>query len=287
MADQGCFVLSEGESPIAVGYDTAIAKLREFSSLGHAENLLADVSRERRTDKSRPILFVGHSLGGLVIKQALIRSAEYLAHKQDANLDSIYQNTCGVIFFGTPHRGSDKAGQAHIIVDLAKLALRQPNAKLLRTLEEESDVLEHQRKSFASVTEMLPITCFYEEVPMGVVGMVVPERSACIDGFRVRTGGIPKNHTEMCKFASEKDIGYKRTLGHIHDIVDIVLEDSARKASLAAEKEKKRHAAMDETPPARNQGSEAVAQKASAEEVSTIFGSETVKNSVAVKEPSK
>ena len=65
---------------ITWGYDSSVAKLTEFSSqssvFGHAENLLSDVSRKREEDEeeTRPIIFVGHSLGGLVIKEICLKN---------------------------------------------------------------------------------------------------------------------------------------------------------------------------------------------------------------------
>lgn len=49
---------------------------------------------------------------------------------------------------------------------------------------------------------------------------IVPERSACIDGFRVKTASIPKDHSEMCKYSDRKDIGYQRTSDYILDLLD-------------------------------------------------------------------
>ena len=59
----------------------------------------------------------------------------------------------------------------------------------------------------------------------------MPEPSACIDGFRSRKGSIPKNHSDMCRFASEQDIGYKRIVSFIQDFIDLVLEDRAKSKS--------------------------------------------------------
>lgn len=158
-------------------------------------------------------------------------------------LGAIYRSTVGVVFLGTPHRGSDKAGLAQIVQEVAKLALRKPNEKLLKNLERESDVLEHQRKSFASVSEKMSLRCLFEEKPTGIgivslagpstpfVGVsrfmdsidiiiqIVPESSACIDGFNVKTNSIPANHMEMCKFASDSDLGYQRVFFHLHSLL--------------------------------------------------------------------
>lgn len=56
------------------GYDSKVARATSFSSqasiFGHCENLLFDLDIIRRGQSvPRPIIFVGHSLGGLVIKQ--------------------------------------------------------------------------------------------------------------------------------------------------------------------------------------------------------------------------
>jgi pimeloyl-ACP methyl ester carboxylesterase len=60
---------------------------------------------------SRPIIFVAHSLGGLLVKQ-LLRSAWEL-HVQ--HWEELAVNVRGIIFLGTPHTGSGLAALAKAI----------------------------------------------------------------------------------------------------------------------------------------------------------------------------
>ena len=57
---------------LAFGYDADVARLGESASLNtvseHARNLLNGIHGKRQ-DMHCPILFVGHSLGGLVIER--------------------------------------------------------------------------------------------------------------------------------------------------------------------------------------------------------------------------
>lgn len=48
-----------------------------------------------------------------------------------------------------------------------------------------------------------------------MAGLIVPEYSASIDGFNVKTSTIPANYMDMCKFDNPGDIGYRRISGHI------------------------------------------------------------------------
>ncbi|KAK1750746.1 hypothetical protein QBC47DRAFT_93719 [Echria macrotheca] len=66
-----------------------------------SETLLREVARCREkqsVDRFRPIIFVGHNVGGIIVKQAYRHA--HLNHRYSDILYSIY----GVIFFGTPHR---------------------------------------------------------------------------------------------------------------------------------------------------------------------------------------
>jgi hypothetical protein len=131
------------------------------------------MSRTSEDEAGRPLVFVGHSLGGLVIKEALIRSSEYHFNKQDEELGAVYPCTKGIVFLGTPHRGSDLAPYGRIVAKVAKLLLRNPNERLISLLESESPTLERQRRSFASISKDISLACVIEELPtaLGIVSV--------------------------------------------------------------------------------------------------------------------
>jgi hypothetical protein len=133
------------------------------------------MSRTSEDEAERPLVFVGHSLGGLVIKEALIRSSEYHFNEQDEELGALYACAKGVVFLGTPHRGSDLTPYGHIVAKVAKLLLRNPNKKLISLLESESPILERQRRSFTSISKDISLACIIEELPtaLGIISVFI------------------------------------------------------------------------------------------------------------------
>lgn len=69
--------------------------------IGKANELLEAIRIERDDAGTRPIIFLGHSMGGLLIKQALIN-----AHN-NRKYASVKNATSGLVFFATPHNGGD------------------------------------------------------------------------------------------------------------------------------------------------------------------------------------
>ena len=54
------------------------------------------------------------------------------------------------------------------------------------------------------------IACFFEELPFPVIGKIVTEESATLDGYDIYS--IYGNHRDMVRFGSEEDPGFKRLL---------------------------------------------------------------------------
>ena len=70
-----------------------------------AWNFLVALEAVRRAKPSRPILFIAHSLGGIVVKEMLRRSSD--DYQKHTHLQHVFLSTIGVIFFGTPHHRAD------------------------------------------------------------------------------------------------------------------------------------------------------------------------------------
>ncbi|XP_014553238.1 hypothetical protein COCVIDRAFT_108238, partial [Bipolaris victoriae FI3] len=203
---------------ITWGYDANVANGFSYASRegirGHDERLLHNLYRIRRSI-TRPIIFVCHSLGGLVCKEALIITAVYDKHQRHPKLAATYANTRGVIFPRTPHRGSGTVALGQVLVRIA--FLHQPNTQLLQSLQVDSHTLERQREEFVTISERLSIVCVREKIPTPI-GMIVSEASASYDGFDIRRGSIPADHINMVRFRSKGDIGYERVLSWIQEM---------------------------------------------------------------------
>ncbi|KAK4216305.1 hypothetical protein QBC37DRAFT_456012 [Rhypophila decipiens] len=201
-----------GARVMSWGYDATIVQFfssesaSQASLFAHSKSLLEDISAKRRKDRKRPILWVCHSLGGLVVKAALIAANGYGKNERFPELGAVYEATIGVLFMGTPHRGSSREEDLGQVAKLAAtITMHDVNSQLLRTLAPDSHILEEQRDAFTTISKDLDVVCFWEELKTRPVGLIVPEPSAVYDGFRVRSQGIRPSHSDMRIFEEHEE----------------------------------------------------------------------------------
>ena len=165
---------------MSFGYDADIVNLwnpKSHSPLtGHAEDMVGALvrKRERTNTEDRKILFVGHSLGGLVIEHALSHSRKSV----EKFLRKIEHFTVGIVFLGVPHCGADLGAWESFGTQLANIAKR-PNQDLLGVLKPGSEMLHLVENDFHKVLRLrkdeeseISITCFYEELDLRPIGQV-------------------------------------------------------------------------------------------------------------------
>ena len=151
---------------LTYGYDTNIRSrfgntpVNKKSVGDHGWDLLCTLADNRRDAPSRPLVFVAHSLGGLLSKVALIKANEHGQLQSQAYLRSISQSTVGVLFFGTPHQGADPFNTAHrVLKSFAGLGV-QYNDSVVQTLLQRGDYLKSIQDSFVILSKHRRWTIF-------------------------------------------------------------------------------------------------------------------------------
>jgi len=119
---------------ILFGYDTKLVDNTSFQTIADlgsffAENLKAC---DYASSNSKPLLFLAHSLGGIILKEALDRERDIIHH------------VAGAVFFGSPSRGMDTQA-------LMTMVEGQPTAALVRDLATTSDYLQELDDRFFEV----------------------------------------------------------------------------------------------------------------------------------------
>lgn len=144
-----------------VAFQTSTVGVRNAS-----ESLLDRLHFLRQDLSSRPLVFLAHSLGGLIVKRALVSA------KLDRNYNSIFESTYGIGFFGTPHRGGNGASIGAIGARIARNVLFQPKNTFMEALKKGSLLSDELARDFLKVSGRLHILSFYETLPMEPFGLV-------------------------------------------------------------------------------------------------------------------
>lgn len=132
------------------------------------KNLLLALRRERGQCRERPLIFIGHSYGGLVIQKTLVT-----AKLHSESWPGLYSSTCGVVFLGTPHRGTgDITSQGMMDAIIEQYSQCQIEEAVLQSLKSENERLNDVRKDFLELCTRsrgkLELVCFYEQKSTGV-----------------------------------------------------------------------------------------------------------------------
>ncbi|KAL5313190.1 hypothetical protein ACEPPN_018923 [Leptodophora sp. 'Broadleaf-Isolate-01'] len=168
-----------------------------------------------------PIIFLGHSLGGLVIKQALLN-----ARDDPDNYLETWNATCGLVFFGTPHRGGNTGALEEFGVRFAKLFTNDSTANdLLMCLKPNSLFTQDSAERFSKQLKNFKILTFFETRPTkfhGFSKIVVNRDSAILNAPGEVCVDLDRNHRDICKFG-ERENGYDIVKASLSDIVARVL----------------------------------------------------------------
>ncbi|KAF8537384.1 hypothetical protein BDD12DRAFT_918067 [Trichophaea hybrida] len=183
---------------LTYGYDSHVSAFfsgaaNQKNIYQYGRNLLNGLEAIRRQNPTRPIIFIVHSLGGIILKDALRRSQA--AREEEEDLKDVYHSTFGIVFFGTPHRGSSAASWGLIAKNAALATGFDANDRVLKDLSVDSGILESLWEEF---NKMLVDKAF----------RVVDDASSGLESGSKRKDIINANHIDMCRFNGKADEGY-------------------------------------------------------------------------------
>lgn len=138
---------------IVYGYNTRVHNSSSFADMDDlASSLQTAVVNLWEMKGKKALILLGHSMGGLVIKQMLARMLE------TESLHDLLHHITGALFFGVPNDGMD-------VDPLIKMTEDQPNRFLVESMSRiNSMVWNKQSQEFRRVLAktQLQVLCFYE-----------------------------------------------------------------------------------------------------------------------------
>ena len=187
-----------------------------------ADQLVHALSDQRSRGSKRPIVFVCHCLGGVIVEKALLT-----AQLRQSDYPNIFMSAVGCIFLGTPFRGTKSQNKATLLAEMAETVGLGVNSGLLRVLEEGSETLKDLLSDFSALAREtnMHLFCFFEQHASDMINLIfkgshpkhkeiiVDEDSAHIDGYR--TGALGADHFGLNKFTGPKDGRYISVSGEI------------------------------------------------------------------------
>ncbi|KAI1178951.1 hypothetical protein F4777DRAFT_41545 [Nemania sp. FL0916] len=171
-----------------------------------------DSSGEDLNLGANPIVFVVHSMGGLVAKKA------YLLGLHDMNYQDVIQSVSAIIFLSTPHRGTNLAEILNRVLAASFLSSKN----FISDLNKSSPAIEELNEQFRHLAPKLSIWSFYETLAtsIGPRKIMVLEKDSSVLGYPAEISRpLQADHHNVCKFSSPTDSGYITVRNAIKSLV--------------------------------------------------------------------
>ncbi|XP_027140371.1 protein SERAC1 [Larimichthys crocea] len=157
----------------------------------------------------RPVVWVAHSMGGLLVKKMLLDAAE------DPDMQGLLKNTKGIMFYSVPHHGTFMAEYS---VNVRYLLF--PSIEV-RELCKDSPALRGLNEDFLNMAKdkEFKVLSFAETLPTNIGPMikilVVPTQSANLGiGELIE---VDVDHLSICKPEKKDSFLYRRSLQFIQE----------------------------------------------------------------------
>ena len=163
--------------------------------------LLAEMSVSPSLSQANtPIVLIGHSMGGLVIKKA------YMLARQGAACEALTERFHTMYFLATPHRGSDSAKLLNNILHFA-----YSSRAYVADLERGSGAVQSINDEFRNYSVDIDLWSFYEtqKLKIGVISTLIVDPDSATLGYPgERQMPVNADHRSICKFDTPTDPNY-------------------------------------------------------------------------------
>lgn len=215
---------------LTYGYDSRLGANESRGILfDHSTNFIVKLQDMRYQNQclDRPIVFIGHSLGCLIMKEALINFHSFLDKKKDQKLPPVICLVC----IGAPHRGLEVAA-------LQSLVKGRPSEELVRELKKHSPTLTRQNADFKNLYGEFHILTIFEMKDTssvrqaedgswdkdGPLVTMVEKDSAILYWEKEQTIGVNQDHRQIARI----DRGQSGCYNQIRGFIKKSLENSKK-----------------------------------------------------------
>ncbi len=214
----------------SVGYEAEISRITGSGMvIGLRAMSVASLLINQRIGQDRPLIFMTHSMGGLVVK-ALVDGCR---QNTDPEAETLVSHIRGIAFCGTPHRGSNYASAASLLAKV--LGGSTDWVKEMHMAETGIELLHGRFLGWLRHNPIPILTLAETAFSFGIdffgykkqLGVIVPLASARLAVETVHQHH-KADHLALVKPAGFADITYGRTKSFIDDIL---LRESLRQSA--------------------------------------------------------
>ncbi|KAH6681563.1 NACHT and WD domain protein [Halenospora varia] len=186
------------------GYDSDWVKGKDNClNIRHfGKSLLGELSTSPcLIDSNLPIVLIGHSMGGLVIKKA------YMLARQNKASEDLAKRIHTMCFLATPHKGSDSAKLLSNVLQVAN-----SSRAYVSELKKGSYALQAINDEFCDCSSDVVLWSFYETQKLSIGGLfstlIVDPESAVLSYPQEKRIPMTADHRSICKFSTVTDPNY-------------------------------------------------------------------------------
>jgi len=173
-----------------------------------------------------PLIFVAHSMGGLVVKKA------YILGHWDTEFKSVVDRVSSIFFLATPHQG------AAIAQTLSRLTAMIGTRPFVEDLFPQSPLIQALGEEFPRVSGDIQLFSFYETRPtaVGVNKMLIVEKaSAVMNLANERRTFLDADHRNVAKFSTPHDPSYVSVRNALATVISFQRDSSQQQTQVAVQ----------------------------------------------------